>query len=105
MMEPRFPTEACAARVCASLVRTALVLAAGFLGVAACDAAELNPSDIALIDRLTWGINASTAAHFQAVGAERWLAEQLHPAPGDALPAAARSRACWSCSKCLMTSC
>jgi uncharacterized protein (DUF1800 family) len=74
------------------LVRTALVLAAGFLGVAACDAAELNPSDIALIDRLTWGINASTAAHFQAVGAERWLAEQLHPAPGDALPAAARSQ-------------
>jgi uncharacterized protein (DUF1800 family) len=73
-------------------VRTALVLAAGFLGVAACDAAELNPSDIALIDRLTWGINASTAAHFQAVGAERWLAEQLHPAPGDALPAAARSQ-------------
>ena len=92
MMEPGFPTEACAVRVCASLVRTALVLAAGFLGVAACDAAELNPSDIALIDRLTWGINASTAAHFQAVGAERWLAEQLHPAPGDALPAAARSQ-------------
>jgi len=92
MMEPRFPTEACAARVCASLVRAALVLAAGFLGMAACDAAELNPSDMALIDRLTWGINASTAAHFQAVGAERWLTEQLHPAPGIALPAAARSQ-------------
>jgi uncharacterized protein (DUF1800 family) len=74
------------------LVRAALVLAAGFLGMAACDAAELNPSDMALIDRLTWGINASTAAHFQAVGAERWLTEQLHPAPGIALPAAARSQ-------------
>ena len=92
MMEPGFPTKACAGRISASLVRTAVVLAAGFLGMAACDAAELNPSDMALIDRLTWGINASTAAHFQAVGAERWLAEQLHPAAGTALPAAARSQ-------------
>ncbi len=33
-----------------------------------------------LLDRLTWGINASSAAHLQAVGTERWLAEQLHPA-------------------------
>jgi hypothetical protein len=32
-----------------------------------------------LLDRLTWGINASSAAHLQAVGAERGLAEQLHP--------------------------
>jgi hypothetical protein len=49
-----------------------------------------------LLDRLTWGINASSAAHLQAVGAERWLAEQLHPAPNTALPDAAgrRSRRC-----------
>jgi uncharacterized protein (DUF1800 family) len=92
MIELGFPTKACAGRVSAALVRTAVVLAAGFLGMAACTAAELNPSDMALIDRLTWGINASTAAHFQAVGAERWLTEQLHPAPGIALPAAARSQ-------------
>ena len=92
MMEPGFPTKACASRVSASLVRTAVVLIAGFLGAAAGHAAELSPSDMALIDRLTWGINASTAAHFQAVGAERWLAEQLHPASGMALPAAARSQ-------------
>ena len=43
-------------------------------------AAELNPRDMILLDRLTWGINASSAAHLQAVGTERWLAEQLHPA-------------------------
>jgi uncharacterized protein (DUF1800 family) len=92
MMELGFRTKASAGRVSASLPRVAFVLAAGFLSIAACHAADLNPSDMALIDRLTWGINASTAAHFQAVGAERWLAEQLHPAPGDVLPAAARAQ-------------
>jgi uncharacterized protein (DUF1800 family) len=45
-----------------------------------------------LLDRLTWGINASSAAHLQAVGTERWLAEQLHPASNTALPDAARAQ-------------
>jgi uncharacterized protein (DUF1800 family) len=43
-------------------------------------AADLNPRDMVLLDRLTWGINASSAAHLEAVGTERWLGEQLHPA-------------------------
>jgi len=55
-------------------------------------AAELNPRDMILLDRLTWGINASSAAHLQAIGTERWLAEQLHPAPNAALPAAVRAQ-------------
>src|ERR1700686_4306467 len=67
-------------------------LAAGFLGVAASHAGELNPHDMILLDRLTWGINASSAAHLQAVGTERWLQEQLHPAANVALPSAVRSQ-------------
>jgi len=66
--------------------------ALGILTVVASDAAELSPRDTILLDRLTWGINASSAAHLQAVGTERWLAEQLHPASNTALPDAARAQ-------------
>jgi uncharacterized protein (DUF1800 family) len=68
------------------------VAAFGILTVVASDAAELSPRDMILLDRLTWGINASSAAHLQAVGTERWLAEQLHPASNTALPDAARAQ-------------
>ena len=45
-----------------------------------------------LLDRLTWGINASSAAHLQAVGTERWLTEQLHPAADAVLPDGVRAQ-------------
>jgi uncharacterized protein (DUF1800 family) len=54
--------------------------------------AELTPHDLIFLDRLTFGINASSAAHLQAVGTERWLNEQLHPAPNPAMPEAAKSQ-------------
>ena len=75
----------------ASRMAAAVGVIALLFGSIACDAAELNLHDMALLDRLTWGINAASAAHFQAVGAERWLAEQLHPADA-ALPDAVRSQ-------------
>ncbi len=56
------------------------------------DAAELAPRDIAMLDRLTWGVSASSAAHLQQVGVERWLQEQLHPAATSVLPEAARTQ-------------
>src|SRR3984893_17549951 len=68
------------------------VAALGILTVAASDAAELTPRDMVLLDRLTWGLNASSAAHLQAVGTERWLTEQLHPAPNIPLPDGVRSQ-------------
>jgi uncharacterized protein (DUF1800 family) len=67
-------------------------MAAGILGATPSHAAELTPRDMVLLDRLTWGINASSAAHLQAVGTERWLQEQLHPAPDGALPDGARTQ-------------
>ncbi len=51
-------------------------------------AGELGPNDLALLDRLTWGVNASSAEHLRTVGSERWLQEQLHPAANAALPQA-----------------
>jgi uncharacterized protein (DUF1800 family) len=45
-----------------------------------------------MLDRLTWGVSASSAAHLQQVGVERWLQEQLHPAANSVLPEAARAQ-------------
>ena len=45
-----------------------------------------------MLDRLTWGVSASSAAHLQQVGVERWLQEQQHPAAISVLPEAARAQ-------------
>jgi uncharacterized protein (DUF1800 family) len=66
--------------------------AAVVMTTGAADAAELTPHDLIFLDRLTFGINASSAAHLQAVGAEKWLNEQLHPAPNSVLPEAAHAQ-------------
>jgi len=49
-------------------------------------AADLSASDLALLNRVTWGANASSAAELRGLGAERWLKRQLHPPAGDRLP-------------------
>src|SRR5215467_5155869 len=54
-------------------------------------AITLSPTDLAFIDRVTWGANESTAAEFLALGRDRWLERQLHPGPQDRLPAAAQA--------------
>jgi uncharacterized protein (DUF1800 family) len=51
----------------------------------------LSPSDLALIDRVTWGVNTTVAVQYMAMGRDRWLDAQLHPAPGDRLPPAAQA--------------
>jgi uncharacterized protein (DUF1800 family) len=51
----------------------------------------LSPSDLAFIDRVTWGANESTVAEFAALGRDRWLDRQLHPGAKDRLPAAAQA--------------
>jgi uncharacterized protein (DUF1800 family) len=51
----------------------------------------LSAGDLALIDRVTWGVNTSTAAQYMAMGRDRWLDAQLHPPPNDRLPAAAQA--------------
>jgi uncharacterized protein (DUF1800 family) len=55
-------------------------------------ASALSPADVAFIDRVTWGANESTAVEFVALGREKWLERQLHPAPKDRLPAAAQDQ-------------
>ncbi|WP_426436351.1 DUF1800 domain-containing protein [Bradyrhizobium genosp. P] len=71
------------------------LLIGAIAGLVACHqparAAELAAQDVALLDRLTWGVNAASAAHLREIGVERWLQEQLHPA-NSTLPEAARAQ-------------
>ena len=92
MVELRVLEKSRRGRPATSLRAIAFVLASGALSFVACDAAELNYRDMVLLDRLTWGINASSAAHLQAVGTERWLQEQLHPAANVVLPDAVKTQ-------------
>jgi uncharacterized protein (DUF1800 family) len=62
------------------------------LAASGAGAAELKAGDFALMDRLTFGVTPSSAEHFRAVGSERWLEEQLHPAAASGLPAAVLSQ-------------
>lgn len=50
------------------------------------EAADAQARNVALVNTLTFGVNASTMAAFQAMGREKWLRAQLHPAPGRRLP-------------------
>ena len=46
----------------------------------------LSAHDWALLNRVTWGANASNAAEMTALGPRLWLERQLHPSPQDRLP-------------------
>jgi uncharacterized protein (DUF1800 family) len=86
-MEPKILGKFCSGRIW-----ILSSCAAAIVGTGVADAADLTPHDLILLDRLTFGINASAAAHLQALGVERWLNEQLHPPPNVPLPDAARSQ-------------
>ena len=76
---------------CAATIIIDALLINGGVAVGSSRAAELSLHDMVLVDRLTWGINASTATHLQAIGVERWLSEQLHPPANSTLPEVAKA--------------
>ena len=53
---------------------------------------QLNPAQAALLDRLTWGADATDAASIVHMGTARWLDRQLHPGRTTALPTAVGDR-------------
>lgn len=46
----------------------------------------LADQDLPLLNRLTWGANATDLQRIRAIGVEAWLQAELHPAAGDHLP-------------------
>jgi uncharacterized protein (DUF1800 family) len=54
--------------------------------------AEVRPDQVQWLNRVTWGATASTAASLVTTGPERFLDQQLHPAPHAALPPAVQEQ-------------
>jgi uncharacterized protein (DUF1800 family) len=52
----------------------------------------LAPADLALLNRVTWGVSASSASDMARLGPAKWLDGQLHPATGDHLPPDAQAQ-------------
>src|SRR3984885_8825857 len=88
-MEPNDPSQF---RRGLTRILSCWVIAGAAVFTSTAYAADLTPHDLILLDRLTFGINASSAAHLQAVGVARWLNEQLHPAPNSPLQEAAHAQ-------------
>jgi uncharacterized protein (DUF1800 family) len=53
---------------------------------------DADPSDIAVLNRVSWGANTSSAQLLHRVGLKRYLSAQLHPSGNDGLPADARTQ-------------
>jgi uncharacterized protein (DUF1800 family) len=75
---------------------SALLIAAGVALAASpappgSDVVALSPQDIELLNRLTWGINSSSAKEFTELGFDGFLERQLHPSAADALPQQAQA--------------
>ena len=68
MVGPNVSRQFCQ-RPGAALGLAALVMVTGIASIVASQAAELTPRDMVLLDRLTWGISTSSAAHLQRIGA------------------------------------
>ncbi len=79
------------ARSLLSLIAACITLMAAPLPCAA-QGARASAHDLALVDRVTWGRNAQSAAEISKLGAKAWLDRQLHPPPGDRLPAAVQAQ-------------
>src|SRR5580692_4770530 len=47
---------------------------------------DTNPSDIAMLSRVSWGAGTSSAQTLAAEGLDRYLQGQLHPSADDGLP-------------------
>ncbi len=82
-------------------MRNALCLAASALLLAACStlgpesrepARSLSAEELMLLNRVTWGANASSSRQMAATSTERWLERQLRPPKGDDLPPEAKAQ-------------
>jgi uncharacterized protein (DUF1800 family) len=51
----------------------------------------LASSDLAQLNRVTWGVSAASAADLARLGPDKWLQTQLHPQAGDHLPPAVQA--------------
>ena len=79
------------ASVLALLVIASAAFAAGS-GPLKGDAVTLTPHDFNLLNRITWGVNSSSARDFANLGADAFLERQLHPESAERLPPQAQAQ-------------
>jgi uncharacterized protein (DUF1800 family) len=70
----------------ASPAKPLVVALAVLAAVAPSTAGAAGPSDVAFVDRITWGATPAAVAELRREGEARFLERQLHPGPGVALP-------------------
>src|SRR5579859_598303 len=76
-----------------TMMATAAAVALAASAASAADGqAAISAHDLALLNRLSWGQSASSAAELQAIGARDWLDRQLRPRAADRLPDAAQAQ-------------
>ncbi|HET9653679.1 MAG TPA: DUF1800 domain-containing protein [Usitatibacter sp.] len=64
----------------------AAVLVAGLAGCATPAPRVAEADSVRLLDRVTWGANASSVRHLREIGAEAFMRKQLHPGADATLP-------------------
>jgi len=76
--------------------RGSLLLTIACAAALATPALSMDPpargADLALVNRVTWGINPADARAIGALGPDRWLEQQLNPPRGDHLPRAVQDQ-------------
>ena len=72
-----------------TMVSSAVVM---LIGLAAVAAPRPDAYDLALVNRVTWGVDPADAAAVARMGPDRWLEHQLKPSPKDRLPPEAQAR-------------
>jgi uncharacterized protein (DUF1800 family) len=77
-------------KLCEGLLAATALLSLGSPARAMSDPG-LDAHDLALLNRLTWGPTAASAAQMKALGPRRWLEQQLHPSADSALPPQAQA--------------
>jgi uncharacterized protein (DUF1800 family) len=77
-------------RKVSALVLTLLLAACA--GLEKREQRTLSAEELALLNRVTWGANASSAKQMASTSSERWLEKQLSPPKSDDLPAEAAAQ-------------
>ena len=74
---------------------TSILLAAASVSAAALAfpaPAAATGAELALVNRVTWGLNPAEAANVARLGPDRWLEHELRPSSGDRLPPEVQAR-------------
>ena len=93
LLRPAYLSASLFLAACAPSARMAPIPPPQIHAVAESSAAlDTSPSDIAVLNRLSWGAETSDAQLLQREGLQTWLNRQLNPGADDGLPGDAQAQ-------------